>query len=236
MIGGAALPHRRRRDAVPAAAPPPGRLRHDAVPVRQHHLRRRRRRDRHEVHRAADPAPLRLPQRARLEHLRSPAPSSRCPRAFTPTTPILLIIGAPADRRLLPLAAVHQHQRARLRRRAAGADEPRDDAHQRGAAAVAVSVGISIGAIVLETTTHLTGGVIEASSFSPAFLVVGLLTLLSIVPFLMLSPDAGDEMSGRQPRAGSGDGDARARLASLLRESRWRRDKARGCRSGSPAA
>jgi hypothetical protein len=63
---------------------------------------------------------------------------------------------------------------------------------------LSLSVGISIGAITLETTQRLNGGVIDASSFSPAFLVVGLLTLASVVPFMRLAPNAGDEMSGRR--------------------------------------
>ena len=51
-----------RRDALPPAAPPPGRLRHDPVPVRHDHLRLGDRRHRHEVRRPADPPALRLPR------------------------------------------------------------------------------------------------------------------------------------------------------------------------------
>ena len=58
--------------------------------------------------------------------------------------------------------------------------------------------GISIGAITLEATTRLSGGVIDADSFRPAFILVGILTLASIIPFLKLARDAGDEMSGRK--------------------------------------
>lgn len=63
---------------------------------------------------------------------------------------------------------------------------------------LSLSFGISIGAITLETTTRLSGGGIDASSFVPAFLVVGLLTTSSAIPFALLARDAGDEMSGRR--------------------------------------
>jgi MFS family permease len=64
---------------------------------------------------------------------------------------------------------------------------------------LSVSVGISVGAITLETTTG--GGAITASSFAPAFLLVGGLAMLSAIPFYLLARDAGDEMSGRRPLA-----------------------------------
>jgi EmrB/QacA subfamily drug resistance transporter len=64
---------------------------------------------------------------------------------------------------------------------------------------LSVSVGISIGAITLELATE--GGVITAAAFTPAFLIVGLLVMLSAIPFLLLARDAGDEMSGRRPLA-----------------------------------
>jgi MFS family permease len=63
---------------------------------------------------------------------------------------------------------------------------------------LSLSVGISLGAITLELTTRTAGGSIAADSFQPAFLLIGLLSTLSIVPFLLLSRDAGDEMSGRR--------------------------------------
>jgi EmrB/QacA subfamily drug resistance transporter len=64
---------------------------------------------------------------------------------------------------------------------------------------LSLSVGISVGAITLEMTTRFSAGVIEAGSFAPAFLVIGVFSMLAMVPFLLLSRDAGDEMSGRQP-------------------------------------
>ena len=63
---------------------------------------------------------------------------------------------------------------------------------------LSLSVGISVGAIALELATRTTGDVITYASFWPAFLVVGVITLLSLVPFAKLAGDAGDEMSGRR--------------------------------------
>ena len=54
---------------------------------------------------------------------------------FKPSTPIIVMVVDPAGRRLLPLAAVHRDQHDRLRRRRGAADEPRDLAGERRAAA-----------------------------------------------------------------------------------------------------
>ena len=63
---------------------------------------------------------------------------------------------------------------------------------------LALSVGISIGAIAVQLTSASTGGAITAASFWPAFLVVGLLTAASSIPFMRLAHDAGHEMSGHR--------------------------------------
>jgi MFS family permease len=63
---------------------------------------------------------------------------------------------------------------------------------------LSLSLGISIGAIALEFTSAATGGAITAASFWPAFLLVALIALASLVPLSRLSDDAGDELSGRQ--------------------------------------
>ncbi len=64
---------------------------------------------------------------------------------------------------------------------------------------IAVSLGITIGAISLQLSTNAHGGAITANVFWPAFVTVGLLTLASVVSFWLLAPDAGSEMSGRLP-------------------------------------
>jgi hypothetical protein len=66
---------------------------------------------------------------------------------------------------------------------------------------LSLSLGVSIGAIALETATQFSGGVIVAQDFIFPFLVVGAITLSSLIPFRLLAHDAGDEMSGRQRRA-----------------------------------
>ena len=63
---------------------------------------------------------------------------------------------------------------------------------------LSLSVGVSVGAFVLETTTRFSGGVIVASDFLFPFLVVGAISLASLIPFWKLAQDAGDEMSGRR--------------------------------------
>ena len=120
------------------------------------------------------------------------------PAIFTPQTPIALMVG------LLLVGGFFRSLQFTSVNALSYADVPPEK--MSGATTLAsvsqqlsLSVGISVGAIVLEATTHWTDGRIEASSFAPAFLVIGVLTLLSIFPFLRLPRDAGDEMSGRGP-------------------------------------
>ena len=61
---------------------------------------------------------------------------------------------------------------------------------------LSLSIGISLGAIMLELVSR--GGELTASSFRPAFLIVGFLSAVSAIPFFLLARDAGDEMSGRR--------------------------------------
>ena len=63
---------------------------------------------------------------------------------------------------------------------------------------ISLSVGISVGAITLETVSRFYGGVISAAVFWPAFALVGLISLSSLIPFKRLAGDAGAEMSGHQ--------------------------------------
>lgn len=120
------------------------------------------------------------------------------PASFTPATPILLItvlllIGG--FFRSLQFTSINALSFADV----SPARMSRATTLSSVAQQLSLSLGISIAAITLELTTHLTGGMIEASSFWPAFLVVATLTTLSIVPFFFLARDAGDLMSGRQP-------------------------------------
>jgi EmrB/QacA subfamily drug resistance transporter len=120
------------------------------------------------------------------------------PAFFTPTTPIALIVG------LLLIGGFFRSLQFTGINALSYADIPPERMSRATtltsvAQQLSLSLGISIGATTIEFTSRLTGGVLDAASFRPAFLLVGALTLLSIVPFLLLSRDAGDEMSGRQP-------------------------------------
>jgi EmrB/QacA subfamily drug resistance transporter len=62
---------------------------------------------------------------------------------------------------------------------------------------ISLAVGVSVGAIALETMTRLSGNQIVAGDFWAPFTIVGLISLASLIPFTRLAKDAGDEMSGR---------------------------------------
>ena len=66
---------------------------------------------------------------------------------------------------------------------------------------LSLSLGVSAGAVALEASTRFTGGTIVASDFWFPFLVIGAISLASLIPFRELAHDAGDEMSGRHRRA-----------------------------------
>lgn len=65
---------------------------------------------------------------------------------------------------------------------------------------LSLSVGVAIGALVVESTLHWHGGrAIGADDFAPAFIVVGLISASSALIFARLPHDAGAEMSGHAP-------------------------------------
>jgi predicted MFS family arabinose efflux permease len=65
---------------------------------------------------------------------------------------------------------------------------------------LAVSAGVAVGALAVETTVRLKGtGVLEASDFPPAFLAVAAISALSVFIFMRLPADAGAEMADRLP-------------------------------------
>jgi EmrB/QacA subfamily drug resistance transporter len=120
------------------------------------------------------------------------------PAAFTPATPVALMTG------LLFISGFFRSLQFTSVNALAFADVPssrmsRATTLTSVAQQLSISVGISVGAITLELATG--GGTITAGSFAPAFLVVGALAVLSVVPFYLLARDAGDEMSGRRPLA-----------------------------------
>jgi EmrB/QacA subfamily drug resistance transporter len=119
------------------------------------------------------------------------------PAAFTPVTPTTLMTG------LLLVGGFFRSLQFTSINALAFADVPvarmsRATTLTSVAQQLSLSVGISVGAIALETATRATGGVITYASFWPAFLLVAAITLSSLLPFRRLAADAGDEMSGRR--------------------------------------
>ena len=119
------------------------------------------------------------------------------PATFSPQTPIGLMTG------LLLVAGFFRSLQFTIVNALSFADVPparmsRATTLTSVAQQLSLSLGISIGAVTLETATRFTGGVISANSFWPAFTLIGFLTALSAIAFALLPSDAGDEMSGRR--------------------------------------
>jgi EmrB/QacA subfamily drug resistance transporter len=65
---------------------------------------------------------------------------------------------------------------------------------------LSVSTGVALGALAVELTVRFNGGgELQASDFPPAFLAVALISALSALVFIRLSPDAGAELADRVP-------------------------------------
>lgn len=73
---------------------------------------------------------------------------------------------------------------------------------------LSLSLGVTIGALALEGAARWNGHAsAQAADFGPAFLAVALISGASVLPFLLLAPDAGSEVSGqRGPAATPADG------------------------------
>ena len=62
-----------------------------------------------------------------------------------------------------------------------------------------LSLGVALGAMLLHISLRARGSAhLSAHDFTPAFVVMGVLALLSSVLFIPLEYHAGDEVSGRQ--------------------------------------
>jgi EmrB/QacA subfamily drug resistance transporter len=66
---------------------------------------------------------------------------------------------------------------------------------------IALSLGVSIGAMTLEAMIHITGEDLGLRSFWPAFLLIATIAVTSILPLMRLKPGAGQEVSGHRPLA-----------------------------------
>jgi len=120
-------------------------------------------------------------------------------RPGTPTAGHLSRCFSPA---VLPLAAIHQHQYARLRRcaairlsRATSVTSTAQQLSRRWASAV--------GAALLHLTLLWRGTEdLTAADFWPSFVIIGLISGASTLIFARLAADAGAEISGRGAPSG----------------------------------
>ncbi len=65
---------------------------------------------------------------------------------------------------------------------------------------LSLSVGVGLGALILHTVVSLRDGAAAAAAdFAPAFVIVAALSASALLIFWRLPPDAGAEVSGRQP-------------------------------------
>jgi len=64
---------------------------------------------------------------------------------------------------------------------------------------LSLGFGITMGALTLQFTGE-SSGLSEASSYTPAFIITGLIAATSVIPYLFLARDAGSELSGHKPR------------------------------------
>ncbi len=65
---------------------------------------------------------------------------------------------------------------------------------------ISVALGVALAGGILEAMTYITGRPINQSSFAIAFMIVGSVTALALIPFLGLRKDAGSSVSGHRLR------------------------------------
>ncbi len=65
---------------------------------------------------------------------------------------------------------------------------------------ITVAIGVAVGGGILESVHHITGEPIGPSAFTIAFVIVGTISLLSLIPFLRLPAGAGAAVSGQRVR------------------------------------
>ena len=117
---------------------------------------------------------------------------------FTPTTPHLVITVV-----LLAGGFLRSLQFTSLSAITYAEVEPRQVGSATGMASVgqqvSVSLGVAVGAMAVEVSEWARGhSVPETSDFAAAFVVVGLMSMVTSLLMFRLPADAGDEMSGRR--------------------------------------
>ena len=117
---------------------------------------------------------------------------------FTPLTPHWVLLVDAACRRLLPLARIHRPQRHQLRRHRPAAHEPRHQLRQRLAADVGRGRRRGGGDLRADDPARLRRSRrFEARDLSLAFVLVAIISSLSVFIFARLKPDAGAAVSGK---------------------------------------
>jgi len=120
---------------------------------------------------------------------------------FTPETPHLVLVGA------LLFGGFFRSLQLTSMNTMGYADIPQPGMSRASSFAsmvqqLAQSLGVSVGALVLHVTVVLRhGDGLSPADFWPAFVTVGLVSLLSIPAFMALPRDAGAEVSGHRGRA-----------------------------------
>ncbi len=135
------------------------------------------------------------------------------PAGFTATTPIAMILAlilAGGFFRSLQFTSSSALTFADVERGMMSAATTITGVAQQVSLSLGVSVGV--GAMAIELTLQVTGAPLGAEAFGPAFMVVGIVSLISIVPLVYLAPDAGHELSG--PRRDSEDQADKTRTGS----------------------
>jgi predicted MFS family arabinose efflux permease len=65
---------------------------------------------------------------------------------------------------------------------------------------LAISAGVALGALAVDITLRIKGDpTLTADVFPPAFLAVALISVVSVLIFFRLAPEAGAEMADRAP-------------------------------------
>ena len=119
--------------------------------------------------------------------------------AFTPATPVAVIMAVLVTGgffRSLEFTCINTISYADIdHRRMSRATSIAAVAQQ-----LSVSTGVAVGAVAVELTVRHAGtGEITAADFPPAFLLVALISALSVIFFMRLAPNAGEELTNRTP-------------------------------------
>jgi len=119
--------------------------------------------------------------------------------AFTPMTPVfvmLLVLVAGGFFRSLQFTCINTLAYADIEPARAG----RATSLVTVAQQLAVSAGVAIGAFAVEITLAVRGhDTLQAADFPPAFIVVSVISALSVLMFIRLPHDAGAELANRLP-------------------------------------